>query len=174
MGVFVLPPLAFLVLSDRLLILERGAKIPGWEGRRREQRRALPLASRRVYFCEILTVQPLQPRGQALAGVNHDSGGGGEEKRRVPDLPCFMRQVKYWTPATEPSFFPSGLSSSTPAHRPPENSVLPQNRRVPTWARTHARAAGKTITTCTGRETNLQLELETTWQESRRAAEKSN
>lgn len=59
-------------------------------------------------------------------------------KCRVPDLPCFIRQVKYWTPATEPSFFPSGLSSSTPAHRPPENSVLPQNRRVPTCARRRA------------------------------------
>lgn len=46
--------------------------------------------------------------------------------------PYFILQVKYWTPATEPSFFPSGLSSSTPAQRPPENSVLPQNCRVPT------------------------------------------
>lgn len=52
------------------------------------------------------------------------------------DLPCLIRQVKYWTPATEPSFFPSGLSSSTPAQRPPENSVLPQNRRLPTCVHT--------------------------------------
>lgn len=51
---------------------------------------------------------------------------------RGAKTPYFILQQKYWTPATEPSFLPSGFSSSTPAQRPPENSVLPQNCSVPT------------------------------------------
>lgn len=52
--------------------LGEGSEDP-WAGRRGEERREPPLASGRVYFGEIFTVQPLQPRGQALARVNHES-----------------------------------------------------------------------------------------------------
>lgn len=129
MLLLLLPPL--LVLSEGLLILERGAKIPA---RNREEISAVGELQGSISVNDS-TYSHSKPRGRAPVRVNHDSGEaecGASLKSRVLDLPCFIRQVKYCTPATEPSFFPSGRSSSTPAHRPPENSVLPQKRRVPT------------------------------------------
>lgn len=82
------------------------------------------------------------------------------------DLPCLMRQVKYRTPATEPSFFPSGLSSSTPAQRPPENSVLPQNRSLPTCAHIiiHHKKSKLISTVCkTNQNQNKQCSKRTCW-----------
>lgn len=43
----------------------------------------------------------------------------------LTNIPCFGLQEKYFTPCTEPSFFPLGASSSTPIQVPPANSVPP-------------------------------------------------
>ena len=45
--------------------------------------------------------------------------------------PCRGGQVKYCSPPTVPSFFPCGVSSSTPAHSPGANLVSPMKRTVP-------------------------------------------
>uniref|UniRef100_A0A6B0UXI9 Putative secreted protein n=1 Tax=Ixodes ricinus TaxID=34613 RepID=A0A6B0UXI9_IXORI len=47
--------------------------------------------------------------------------------------PCRAGHRKYFVPATEPSFLPTGSSSSTPAHCPVANSVGPMKRRVPAF-----------------------------------------
>lgn len=51
----------------------------------------------------------------------------------IVSLPCLGKHSKYETPPTEPSFFPMGVSSSTPAHTPEAKSVGPQKRRIPNW-----------------------------------------
>lgn len=45
--------------------------------------------------------------------------------------PKFGRQSKYLLPATEPSFFPLGSSSSTPTHSPGAKSVGPMYLTMP-------------------------------------------
>ena len=46
-------------------------------------------------------------------------------------IPWLWSQWKYLIPFTIPSFFPSAVSSSTPAQIPVANSVVPQNLKVP-------------------------------------------
>ena len=63
-------------------------------------------------------------------------GGGGEGETLISSLPLvhspyFGLQVKYLMPICEPSFFPVGSSSSTPAHWPAANSVVPPKRIIP-------------------------------------------
>ena len=52
-------------------------------------------------------------------------------------LPCLGAQVKYLIPPSEPSFFPTGSSSSTPANVPLANSVAPKNLKIPACESTH-------------------------------------
>mmetsp|Transcript_58051 Transcript_58051/g.163926 ORF Transcript_58051/g.163926 Transcript_58051/m.163926 type:complete len:323 (-) Transcript_58051:102-1070(-) len=47
--------------------------------------------------------------------------------------PCCGSHSKYRAPATLPSFFPAGASSSTPTHSPCAKLVEPRNLIVPTW-----------------------------------------
>lgn len=42
-----------------------------------------------------------------------------------------LLETIYLFPSTDPSFFPSGSSSSTPAQTPGANSVTPTYRKVP-------------------------------------------
>lgn len=53
-------------------------------------------------------------------------------RKKLKFIPRFGAHLKYWTFPTLPLFFPSGSSSSTPAHWPLANSVVPQNLNVPT------------------------------------------
>jgi len=53
-------------------------------------------------------------------------------KKKLKVIPRFGAHLKYWTFPTLPLFFPSGSSSSMPAHWPLANSVVPQNLNVPT------------------------------------------
>lgn len=52
---------------------------------------------------------------------------------RGAKIPYLGAHLKYWTLPTLPLFFPSGSSSSMPAHCPLANSVVPQNLNVPTF-----------------------------------------
>jgi len=64
-------------------------------------------------------------RGVAAPPVNLDTLAIGANR------PYFCVQSKYLFPATDPSFFPLGSSSSTPAQSPSANSVTPLYRRTP-------------------------------------------
>lgn len=47
------------------------------------------------------------------------------------NFPRFGPQVKYRIPFTEPSFFPTGASNSTPIHTPLAKSIVPIKAIVP-------------------------------------------
>jgi len=70
---------------------------------------------------------------EGVAAAELADFGAGRTCDRFTNRPNFSLHSKYLTPLTDPSFLPSGASSSTPTQSPFENSVLPKNLTTPTF-----------------------------------------
>ena len=68
---------------------------------------------------------PLSDTQSSGLGVSEDIPGVLESLEMRENTPLFGSHWKYRTPCTDPSFLPSALSNTTPAHSPAANFVSP-------------------------------------------------